>query len=200
MILVGHSMGGIIIRNTMYLVQRYGGNFSMPSDIGYVTDAVTFNTPHAGVQAAEGGWLSCGGCTQVNQLTEGSTLMDDLSSDTGQNPQTSAGFTQWTVVGSECDQLVNVPGNPDGAAGAIAMQASHAIMYSNQDSATCYNHTGALGDSSTANDATLYYCDATTVLGCGTNYEDSNGNAVPGWTLTTSGSHGLQTLYGSVGR
>jgi len=171
----------------------------MPSDIGYVTDAVTFNTPHAGVGPGLSGWLTCGGCTQIDQLTVGSTLMSDLSG-SGQNPQTSAGFTQWTVVGSECDLVVNQPVNPDGAAGAIAMQASHAIMYSNQDSVTCYSHTSALVDNSAANDATLYSCDALTVLGCGPNYKDSNGNAVPGWTLTTSGSHGLQTLYEAVGR
>jgi hypothetical protein len=197
-ILVGHSMGGIIIRNTMYLVQTNGGKFSMPSDIGHVTDAVTFNTPHGGVMP--GGPLACGECTQINQLTLGSTLMSDLSG-AGQNPQTSAGFTQWTVVGSECDIVVNEPGNPYGAANAIAMQASHAIMYTHGGTPdACYDHTQALGDSSTKNDATLYSCDATTVLGCGTNYKDSKGNAVPGWTRTTSGSHGLQTLYKAVER
>ncbi len=118
-----------------------------------------------------------------------------------QNPQTSAGFTQWPVVGSECDQVVNVLGNPDGAANAIAMQASHAIMYTHGGTPdACYDHTAALGDSSPTNDATLYSCDAMTVLGCGTNYKDSNGNAVPGWTLTTSGLRGLQILYEAVGR
>jgi triacylglycerol esterase/lipase EstA (alpha/beta hydrolase family) len=199
-ILVGHSMGGIIIRNTMYQVQEYGGKFGMPSDIGHVTDAVTFNTPHAGVGTALSSKATCGGCTQINQLAEGSTLMSDLSG-SGQNPQTSAGFTQWTVVGSECDPVVNAPSNPDGAAGAIAMQARHAIMYTHGGSPDdCYDHTRALGDDSTKNDATLYYCDATTVLGCGTNYKDSKGNAVPGWTRTTSGSHGLQTLYEAVRR
>ncbi len=57
-ILVGHSMGGIIVRNTMYLAKTQGGQQGMPSDIGYVTDAVTFNTPHAGVN--DDGFLDAG--------------------------------------------------------------------------------------------------------------------------------------------
>jgi triacylglycerol esterase/lipase EstA (alpha/beta hydrolase family) len=198
-ILVGHSMGGIIIRNTMYLAETQGGQQGMPSDIGYVTDAVTFNTPHAGVSATvEGGPLVCGYCTQITQLTSVNSFMEELTAN-AQNPQTSAGFTQWTVVGSECDQVVNEPGNPDGAAGAVAMQASHAIMYSQSDSATCYSHTSALGDSSTANDAWLYSCDTNDPTGnpCGTDYQDLANNWIQ---EINTGAHGLQTLYEAVGR
>ena len=64
----------------------------------------------------------------------------------------------------------------------------------------CYDHSGALHKSSPANDATLYSCDAVSVLECGTEYKESNGAAAPGWVLTTSGSRGLQTLYESAGR
>jgi hypothetical protein len=118
-----------------------------------------------------------------------------------QNPQTSAGFTQWTVVGSECDPVVNALDNPAGASSAIAMQASHAIMYSAGTTATCYDHTQALHDSSTTNDAWLYYCDTNDPTGnpCSTNYRNLD-NTAPNWQETATGSHGLQTLYGSVGR
>ena len=197
-ILVGHSMGGIIIRNTVGLVGQIGGQLGLPNDIGYVTDAVTFNSPHAGVTDAAGWYPTCGGCKQIQQLTADDPFMTTLNQYM-QNPQTSAGFTQWTVMGSECDPYVGCSLNPDGAATAIAMQASHAIMYSNQDSITCYNHTAALGDSSTANDATLYYCDTSDPTGnpCGTDYNNATD---PNWAETTTGPRGLQTLYEAVGQ
>ncbi len=194
-ILVGHSMGGIIIRNTMHLAETQGGQHGMPKDIGHVTDAVTFNSPHAGVN--DDGYTACGGCTQIMQLAGDDPFMKELTKN-AQNPQTSAGFTQWTVVGSECDPYVGSSLNPDGAATAIAMDASHAIMYTHGGSPdACYDHSSALGDSSTKNDATLYYCDTNNPTGnpCGTNYQN---NAK--WKKTTTGSRGLQTLYGSVGR
>jgi hypothetical protein len=195
-ILVGHSMGGIIVRNTVGYVGQIGGQAGLPNDIGYVTDAVTFNSPHAGVTDAAGWFKTCGGCQQITQLTADDPFMTTLGNYM-QNPQTSAGFTQWTVVGSECDIIVG--GAPGGAATEIAMQASHAIMYSKSDSATCYSHTGALGDSSTANDAWLYSCDTNNPTGspCGTDYQDLTN----GWIQEiNTGPHGLQALYEAVGQ
>ena len=89
-----------------------------------LTDAVTFNSPHEGVTALDVA-IACGECAQVSQLIEGSTFMNNLIKN-AQNPQTSAGFTQWTVVGSECDPVVAAIDNSAGASNAIAMQASHA--------------------------------------------------------------------------
>jgi len=196
-ILAGHSMGGIVIRNAMRLVQDNGGQFGFPDDIGHVTDAVTFNSPHAGVVGG-GSVIACfPSCTQVNELTAGSDFMNTLNQN-AQNPQTSAGFTQWTVVGSECDPFVGSSLNPDGAANAVAMDASHAIMFTKDNSATCYDHGGALHDSNTANDATLYYCDTMTPnVPCGTDYQNQAAT-VTQWVKTTTGSHGLQTLYKAV--
>jgi hypothetical protein len=193
-ILVGHSMGGIVIRNAMYLVQENGGQLGFPSDIGYVTDAVTFNTPHAGVNDL--GLIGCALCTQINQLGADNPFMTELIQN-AQNPQTSAGFTQWTVVGSECDPIVGSSLNPDGAANAVAMDASHAIMFSQDNSATCYDHGGALHDSSMANDATLYSCDTNPNVPCGTDYQNQAAT-VTNWVKTTTGSHGFQTLYEAV--
>jgi hypothetical protein len=201
-ILVGHSLGGILIRRTMRLVSALGKSenpVGFPPTIGHVTDAVTLNAPHSGVASYDA--LDCRNCLQAQQLTAGSTFMNDLIQN-AQNPQTSAGFTQWTVVGSECDRLMTLPGTPDGAASAIAMDASHAIMYSSENPKnppTCYDHGEALGDSSTKNDATLYYCDTTPNVPCGKDYQNKDAT-VTQWKKTTTGSRGLQTLYGSVGR
>ena len=193
-ILVGHSMGGIVIRNAMRLVQENGGQFGFPDDIGHVTDAVTFNSPHAGVAA--GASLGCLECTQVKQLTAGSDFMNTLTQN-AQNPQTSAGFTQWTVVGSECDPIVGSSLNPDGAANAVAMDASHAIMFTKDNPATCYDHGGALHDNIAANDAAIYSCDTNPNVPCGTDYQNQAAT-VTNWVKTTVGSRGLQTLYKAV--
>ena len=120
-----------------------------------------------------------------------------------QNPQTPAGFTQWTVVGSECDIVVNAPDNAAGASGAIAMQASHAVMYSQLDSATCYDHSQALHDSKHPNEATLFYCDTSDPVNspCGLTYEQYMGTlAAPGWVKTKTGPDGLQVLNNAVGQ
>jgi hypothetical protein len=161
------------------------------------TDTVTFNTPHEKVNGDDN-VVVIHVFRSYYQITQGYNFINNLDQNT-QNPQTPAGFTQWTVVGSECDQVANEPGNPDGAAGAIAMQARHAIMYSQSDSTTCYSHTAALGDSSTANDAWLYSCDTNDPTGkpCGTDYQDLVNNWIQ---EINTGAHGLQTLYEAVGQ
>ena len=100
-------------------------------------------------------------------------------------------------MGSECDPIVGFQGNPGGAANAVAMDASHAVMYSQPDSVTCYDHSKALHDRSAANDATLYSCDTTPDVPCGTDYQNQAAT-VTNWVKTTTGSHGLQTLYKAV--
>ena len=42
--LVGHSMGGIIIRNTLARVQTDGGQGTFPTNVGQVTDAITIQS------------------------------------------------------------------------------------------------------------------------------------------------------------
>ena len=63
----------------------------------------------------------------------------------------------------------------------------------------CYDHGGALHDSSPKNDAALYYCDTSDPTGspCGTDYNNATD---PNWVETTTGPHGLQLLYEAVGR
>jgi hypothetical protein len=47
-ILVGHSMGGLIMRETLFQVQTRTDQSPFPTTIGHVTKAITFNTPHEG--------------------------------------------------------------------------------------------------------------------------------------------------------
>ena len=184
--LVGHSMGGLIMRETLYQMQAGNGQF--PSTIGYVTKAITFNTPHNGsiVGRQGSGLLSkCDGCQQGIELTPKSALLTELAT-FGRNPQTSAGFTEWTEIGSQCDKAVQL------ASSSVSMDASHAVVYSGPKKIqTCYDHGGALHDSNTKHDAPYYYCDTSNpdTDPCTNQYQGSK------WRQTKTGLHGLELLY-----
>ena len=192
-ILVGHSMGGIIVRETMYQMQQPESPF--PKTIGHVTDAVTFNAPHSGT--IPGGDLTC---QQLRELDEFSGLMSDLKNH-GQNPQTSGGFTRWTVIGSECDTMLQ-DANPTqlggtGIASAVDMHASHAVIYKDDSTTTtCYDHGGAIHAWEPKKlDAHLYYCDTSDPNNspCGTTY-----NKGGEWKYTGNGPHGLLAMYDEI--
>ncbi len=191
-VLVGHSMGGIIIRETMYQMQEHAGQSPFPDTIGHVTWAVTFNTPHGGVNAAAAP-LSCAGCTQVADMSGISDLMLELRS-SGENPQTSEGFTDWTVIGSECDNIAGGPLNPNGYANAIDMHASHAVVYAS-GSDTCYDHSQALHDTNANIDAHQYYCDTSDPNNspCGTDYKKRSN-----WQKEKNRLRGLSELFYSA--
>jgi hypothetical protein len=188
-ILVGHSMGGIIIRNTMYLTQVNNESPVIPTpfppSIGTVTDAVTFNSPHGGVPSVGGlaDLVACGNCKQVAELTSGSDFMNSL----GLYPQVPGGATRWTIVGSECDLLVS-------PVSAISMNADQAVVYSTRGKSdnTCYDHGGALHDGNVINNAIQYTCSTDNPVNspCGTAYASTNG----AWTVG-QGPRGLQELY-----
>jgi hypothetical protein len=182
--LVGHSMGGLIMRETLYQMQAGNGRF--PSTIGYVTKAITFNTPHNGsiVGRQGSGLLSkCDGCQQGIELTPGSALLTELAT-FGRNPQTSAGFTEWTEVGSQCDFAVQP------ASSSVSMDASHAVVYSGTiKTPTCYDHGGALHDNNINHDAPYYYCDTSNPN------NDACTNQYTKWSQTKKGLHGLELLY-----
>ncbi len=156
-VLVGHSMGGLIMRETLYQMQKNAGQDRFPSTIGHVTKAITFNTPHNGSKTGSQGsgpLSKCDGCQQGIELTPESALLTELAT-FGRNPQTSAGFTEWTEIGSRCDIAVQP------ASSSVSMDASHAVVYSDTlgVTPTCYDHGGALHDSKTDHDAPYYYCD-----------------------------------------
>jgi PGAP1-like protein len=153
-VLVGHSMGGLIIRETMYQVQNsanQGSGDPFPSTIGHVLDAVTLDTPHGGIHIG-GSLFGCGGCTQLGEISEFSSLMIELRQN-AQNPQTPGG-TVWTLIGSTCDPFVPVDR-------AIDMQgANHVIIYNDTFNHNgCYDHSAGLHDANPAGDASAYHCD-----------------------------------------
>jgi triacylglycerol esterase/lipase EstA (alpha/beta hydrolase family) len=187
-VLVGHSMGGIIVRNTMYLTQVNAESpvipIPFPPSIGTVTDAVTFNSPHGGVPSDGGlvGLFGCLDCKQVEELTSGSDFLNGL----GLYPQVPGSATRWTIVGSQCDTYVS-------AVSAISMNANQAVVYSimGESDNTCYDHGGALHDSNVNNIAIQYTCSTDDPVNspCGTAYASTNGP----WTVG-QGPCGLQEL------
>jgi triacylglycerol esterase/lipase EstA (alpha/beta hydrolase family) len=193
------SMGGIIVRETMYQMQEHAGRSPFPDTIGYVTQAITFSSPHGGVSTLDN--LGCLGCTQGKELSHKSDFISELST-YGQNPQTSGG-TDWTVIGSECDNVVGGAANPSNDANAVNMNAGYAVVYADdkrsKSTTTCYDHGGALHDSSTSQDAQYYYCSASNPdeKSCGIDYQDKHLEG-DNWQKTDNGLRGLSLLYSVI--
>ena len=204
-ILVAHSMGGIIVRETLHQVGLHAGQRPFPETIGRVTKAITFNSPHGGVRDIT--TVGCLGCQQSQDLGKTSELMIELSTDAGKNPQpdllTKGLTTEWTVIASECDNVVGGPLNPNSYANAVNMNADHAVVYAEDKRKksinTCYDHGGALKDQSTNQDAQRYDCDTsdTGYHPCGIDYKDKNLEGEQ-WTSTKNGLRGLSQLYYSI--
>lgn len=161
--LVGHSMGGIIIRWALYATPRSG--LAFPPNL-FVPGVVTLNTPHAGVFPQAN--LTCGRCLQLKQLE--TDLSDSIINEllvTGRNPQGTGGTgtTAWTIMGSVCDQYV-------GDYSVRGMDALHKVWYRSP----CYGHGEILWQDSRNNPSTNYagaeadYCDTS----CDT-YPSGNG-------------------------
>lgn len=93
---VGHSMGGLIIRDALAMV--YLDNSLYPPKL-YVEDVVTIATPHAGAPKAK--FCPKIVSKQCEQMRTGSTFLRDLLP----SPQSYIG-TDWTLIGSEDDKIV----------------------------------------------------------------------------------------------
>lgn len=94
--LVGHSMGGLIIRGAVFGTERGEDGFSAPL---LVEDAVTLGAPHTGAA-----WYS-NGCLfgQCSGLKPGADEIIWVNQNG--NPQGVKG-TEWTVLGSTDDDVV----------------------------------------------------------------------------------------------
>ena len=190
-IIVAHSMGGMITRGSLYPMDIHAGQQPFPDTIGQVTKAITFNSPHGGVYGIDA--LGCANCQQAQDLVYNSAFMSDLSSPAGLDPQPTPGLTTiWSVVGSECDNVVGGLLNPNQYANAIDMNANFALVYAS-GSDTCYDHGGALHDSDTKLDAKYHYCNTSETGGspCGLDYHANNRE----WKETAKGLRGLQLMY-----
>lgn len=138
--LVGHSMGGLIIRSALRYTQERNANF--PPYL-YVEDVLTMGTPHGGSGYA--GWCSWSyECTQMNT---GSSYLTDLNA-YAKNPQGSGG-TDWTTMGSYSDGYVS-------QTSATNMDATHKVRYL---SSMGIGHSDYMNDVSDTRDADVEYYD-----------------------------------------
>ena len=114
--LVGHSMGGLIIRGAVYGSAKGESGFSAPIK---VEDAVTLAAPHNGAA-----WYSTG-CLwgQCSGLKPGATDINWVNGDG--NPQ-GPGGTEWTVLGSTDDDTV-----PAASATYMFLPDNRKVVYSN---------------------------------------------------------------------
>jgi hypothetical protein len=168
-------------------MQENTGQGPFPSNIGHVTNAITFNTPHGGTVLPVS--LGCVGCLQGTQLTIGSDLLKELGT-SGRNPQTSAGFTEWTTIGSQCDIAVQPTSS------SVNMDAHNSYVYSGPGKVapTCYDHGSALKDSATKRNAWYDFCSSLNPSEnpCGQKYQS------PPWNFTKKGLHSLDLLYVTI--
>jgi hypothetical protein len=111
---VGHSMGGLVIRYALAQVER--GHPDFPESL-LVEDVVTLATPHAGTRYA----LACAAVyRQCAQMRPGSAFLDWLATNA---PEPDAeGGTDWTTIGSQADELVT-------GGSANGMAACHKVIY-----------------------------------------------------------------------
>ena len=123
--MVGHSMGGLIIRAALTGVQN--GWFGFPPYL-YVEDVVTLATPHDGTNwgnACALSWLQC------REMEPGSALLNSLA----QGPQSAQG-TDWTLTGSFDDPYVS-----EGSAVGMDYNVGHRHQYRRSTEGVIVNHT-----------------------------------------------------------
>lgn len=133
---VGHSMGGLMLR---YALARVEEGASVFPDSVCIQDVITFGTPHAGT-----GWAL--GCLQATQCQEmlGRTDCDATKDGTSGfirwlrqrawDPDGSGG-TQWTLVGSVDDLIV------DWRCAVRNMARYSAVKYRDGSNVTHFNYT-----------------------------------------------------------
>jgi len=125
--LVGHSMGGLVVRSAL---AQAGSDAGPPFLL--VPYAVTISSPHGGTDAL----LRCG-LIECHQMGFGSPFLRRLEP----HPQ-GRGGTVWTLFGSASDQLVT-------PASAMGMRAAHRFLYERPG----YSHDSIIEDGSDATDA-----------------------------------------------
>jgi pimeloyl-ACP methyl ester carboxylesterase len=128
-VLVGHSMGGLVVQSALAQAGSRGG----PPYL-LVPRAITISTPHGGTDA-----LKRVGCfaIQCNEMAFKSKFLHRLEPD----PQ-GRGGTVWTLFGSAHDHLVT-------PASSMGMPAAHRYLYEQPH----YGHNGIITDPSPATNA-----------------------------------------------
>lgn len=161
--LVGHSMGGLIVRYAVAQVAL--GHSAFPPKL-LVEDAMTIASPHGGARA--GVWL----CpyTQCDQMHAGSELLLWLENN-GWEPD-GYGGTDWSSMGSDDDNYVaadRATGTAEDRSRVLYFGSCHKVWY--RDS-TELEHSDFLHELSTAADFAVYRVSPTS---CGTSWVSDAG-------------------------
>lgn len=140
--IVGHSMGGLIVRFALTAVER-----RLPGWPPYllVEDVVTLGTPHNGTRSWPSKASFCPDRIygQCGEMESGSGLITYLNYD-GKNPQAWGG-TNWTLIGSSDDNTVS----PESAVGQGTMTVFNRLKYINQN----IGHSDYMNSTRTNSDA-----------------------------------------------
>jgi pimeloyl-ACP methyl ester carboxylesterase len=128
-VLVGHSMGGLVVQSALAQAGSTGG----PPYL-LVPRAVTISTPHGGTDALKR--VRCF-AVQCNEMAFKSKFLRRLKPD----PQ-GRGGTEWILFGSAHDPLVT-------PASSMGMPAAHRFLYERP----AYGHQGIILDESNAHNA-----------------------------------------------
>lgn len=129
---VGHSMGGLIIREALRRVQARDHLFPPSLDVPRV---LTMSTPHDG-------WASsCNKNTQCREMAPGSAFLSELQ--TNPSPQGMAGTTWWAMgtIGELAANGTTVPCDGIPTDSATAIDGVH-LVYTKP----CYRHGAYVND------------------------------------------------------
>ncbi len=147
--LVGHSMGGLIIRWALYATPF---DPNLPPYIG-VQDVVTFATPHAGIPVAGAAFFICFECLQAQEMRNNNAFMVELTN-YGQNPQGAGWGTDWSIYGSSCESWYNIFDPGVDWHSSLGMYSEHKVEFLNPP---CYDHGGYLPDTSNSDNLTVHW-------------------------------------------
>lgn len=146
--LVGHSMGGLIIRYAVGGSQNGLSGFPPPLR---VEDGVTLGSPHGGAR----GWGFFCPYTQCDQMDAGSSFLVGMQN-TMWNPQGNGG-TDWSALGSDDDDVVaadRAAGTNTSRTQALYFGSCHKVWYLTQAN---IEHSDFMQDTGDTQDYSTYY-------------------------------------------
>lgn len=133
---IGHSMGGLIIREALRRVQANDRTFPPALDVQRV---LTISTPHTG-------WSKdCSGNTQCSEMTPGSRFLAELQ--TNRRPQ-GVNRTRWWAMATRGTVAGALPCDGITTESATAIKGVH-LVYADP----CYRHNQYLNDDDQTLDA-----------------------------------------------
>lgn len=187
LVVVGHSFGGLMIRNALYQVASHKAPQYFPPSLN-VSAVVTLEAPHGGIAFARFSAWGClvGACTpQLTMLDPGGYFMNEMYT-SAQNPQATKG-TRWTMMGSNCDGLVST-------SSAVYMSGGYKVIY-DQRSPTCPDHGTGLADAADDYNELAQWCNT---CGNGTNADPplrgGYYNSLYDWRTSSKAPHYLHAM------